>query len=235
MTITCNICGGSNFAEFRGRIASRCADCGSLERTRILKLVLDEYGMPRSGMRILHLAPERSLAKLFSDVAGEGYDPTDLDPSRYKFAQPRRLDLVAEAANLPSKTYDLVIHSHVLEHLPCNITAVLFHLHRALKDDGLHLCGVPIGTEANYAENLGPMDARTATRRFGQHDHVRRFGALDLQRTLGMVFRIPEHYDIETRFGAETLQRHGIPERNWRSWTGSSHLELRKSDLKLVA
>lgn len=35
-----------------------------------------------------------------------------------------------------------------------------------------------------YAEDLGPLAPDEAVRRFGQNDHVRLFGAHDLQATL---------------------------------------------------
>jgi phosphoglycolate phosphatase len=204
-----------------------------MERTRILKLFLDDLGLPKAGDRVLHLAPEAALAPALKAAAGGGYDPADFDPAQYKRVGARKLDLVTDAEALPGKHYDLIIHSHVMEHVPANMTAILWHLHRSLKDDGLHLFCIPM-LKGRFAEDFGPMTAEEATKRFGQGDHVRRFCAADLKRTLGMIFRLPETYDIAVRFGRDRLLSHGIMEYAWRGFTSHTIFELRKGDLKLA-
>nr|WP_226946814.1 class I SAM-dependent methyltransferase [Rhizorhabdus phycosphaerae] len=143
------------------------------------------------------------------------------------------MDLVRDAAALPSGHYDLIIHSHVMEHIPGNVTAVLYHLHRALKPEGRHICCIPIIRDGHSAEDLGPLDPADATARFGQDDHVRRFGGRDVQQTLGMIFRLPEHYDLTATFDEPTLIRNNIPRVVWRGWCPSSVLALGKEDLLL--
>jgi len=113
------------------------------------------------------------------------------------------------------------------------ITAVLYHLHRALKPDGRQICCIPISRNGHYAEDLGPLDAETATARFGQDDHVRIFGGKDIQRTLGMLFRLPADYDLTTIFDEPTLIRNNIPDILWRGWSPNSVLVIAKDDLLL--
>ncbi|CUH42697.1 hypothetical protein RUM4293_01586 [Ruegeria atlantica] len=62
----------------------RCGQCNSLERTRFLKLLLDKYDFPRPGIRVLHLAPEKSL---FDVLTGKNvkYDPVDIEPKNFPF------------------------------------------------------------------------------------------------------------------------------------------------------
>src|SRR3546814_17373430 len=86
---------------------------------------------------------------------------------------------------------DLILHSHVMEHIPCNITAVLYHLHRSLKPEGKQVCCVPIIRDGPYAEDLGPTSADDAAARFGQDDHVRTFGGQATRRHSGMLFSLP--------------------------------------------
>jgi phosphoglycolate phosphatase len=86
-----------------------------------------------------------------------------------------------------------------------------------------------------FAEDLAPLSAEEATRRFGQDDHVRLFGAHDIQATLGMVFALPHDYDLVARFGADLLTRHAIPEPAWSGWSANSVLVLEKDDLLLRA
>jgi phosphoglycolate phosphatase len=87
--------------------------------------------------------------------------------------------------------------------------------------------------ERHYAEDLSPLAPDEATRRFGQNDHVRIFGARDLQATLGMIFALPEHYALLDTYDAALLARHGIPEVAWSGWSTNSVLVLGKEDLLL--
>ena len=42
------------------------------------------------------------------------------------------------------------------------MTAILYHLHRALKPDGRQVCCIPFMRERHYAEDLGPLTAGEA-------------------------------------------------------------------------
>lgn len=120
-----------------------------------------------------------------------------------------------------------------MEHVTCNVTAALFHLHRSLKADGHQVCCMPIMRDLHSAEDLGPLTPDEATLRFGQFDHVRQFGGADIQRTLGMIFTLPERYDLLESFDASELRRHDIPRIAWQGWSPNSVLVLSKSDLLL--
>jgi phosphoglycolate phosphatase len=178
--------------------------------------MLDTQVVLRPGARILHLAPERGIYESLRSIEGVQYDLFDIAPEQYPFASVRRFDLATDVEKLPSRHYDLVIHSHVLEHVPCNATAILFHFHRALVDGGAQLVSIPI-MSARYEEDLGDLTD----------------GAQDLDRTLGMVFRLPNTYDLERMFSKELLDRHRIPENARRGFTSHSVFCFRKDDLKL--
>ncbi|WP_160116584.1 MULTISPECIES: class I SAM-dependent methyltransferase [Ruegeria] len=196
-----------------------------------MKLLLDKYDFPRPGIRVLHLAPEKSL---FDVLTGKNvkYDPVDIEPKNFPFCSVRKFDLCVDAAKLPSNHYDLIIHSHVMEHIPCNVSAVLFDLHRSLKPDGVHFMCIPFmgGTSA---EDLGKISKEDAIAWFGQDDHVRRFGAADVQRNLGMLFKIPRKYSMLNFSSAKELDEANVPERERHGFTGSSIFPLRKNDLLL--
>lgn len=230
---TCNICGCPSLARQRNQAV--CPSCRSDARTRLMWLLIGSRGLVRPGMRVLHFAPERAIAPRLAAILGDGYEPADFDPSGFPdLPGIRRLDLVADAAGLPSRRYDLVIHSHVMEHVRGNMTAVLYHLHRALKPGGRQLCSIPIARDGHYAEDLSPLAEADATARFGQSDHVRRFAAADLQRTLGMIFRLPATYDLHDEFDAATLDRCGLHPAMRLGWSPSSVLVLEKGDLLLT-
>lgn len=232
-TQECNFCGGTTFENWKDRPNSLCSRCHSQERTRVLRLFLDRLELGPDS-KILHIAPERSLAAYLAERVGNGggYDAVDINPDRYKFAGARKLDLVVDAEGLPSNYYDLILHVHVMEHLPCNVTSVLFHLHRALKATGVHLCCIPI-LKGRYAAEFSPMTPERALREFGHKEHVHRFGAEDIQQTLGMVFNLPEEYDLEDHFDSTLLDRFNIPEFARRGWSPHSVLALRKDEIKL--
>lgn len=229
----CNLCGGTTFEDWKNRPKSLCSQCHSQERTRVLKLYLDKLDLgPES--KILHIAPERSLAAYLTARvgSGDGYDAVDINPKRYSFANARKLDLVTDAEGLPSEYYDLILHVHVIEHLPCDDTSVLFHLHRALKPTGLHLCSIPI-LKGRYAAEFTPMSPERALKEFGHKEHVRRFGRDDIHRTLGMIFELPAEYDLETEFDVATLDRFNVPAFARKGWSPHTVLAWRKDQIKL--
>ncbi|UXU07195.1 class I SAM-dependent methyltransferase [Agrobacterium tumefaciens] len=229
----CNICGSGSFIAMNKRPNVRCSGCGSVERTRVIKMMLDQLGLPKPGMRVLHLAPEEGLANYLRGIVGaDNYDARDIDLERYKKIKVTYFDLVKDVDKLPSKAFDLIIHSHVMEHLPCNVTAVLFHLHRALTDNGAHVCSIPI-CDGYYEESTFPLPDAERERRFGQFDHVRRFGTEDLHLTLGMLFKIPKTYDLTTTFSEADLNSANIPATTWRGYSPHSVLALKKGDLLL--
>jgi phosphoglycolate phosphatase len=184
-------------------------------------------------MKILHFAPEEGLSRLFAERAGDGYQPVDINPARYRHCQVRRFDLVTDSESLPNDAYDMIVHVHVMEHIPCNWTAVLFHLHRALRPDGFHIFCLPI-MGGFYEECLADLGPEENAKRFGQWDHVRRFGARDIEKTLGMVFKLPVRYDLEQEFGAEVLDAHSIPRYSRFGMNCDTILVMRKDDLKLA-
>jgi hypothetical protein len=228
----CNLCGGSTWLNMGNREGVRCAECGSLERTRAVKLVLEALGRPRHGDRILHFAPEKGLARLFKAISPQGYEPADFNPAIYPDASPRRFDLTTDCASLQTDCYDLILHMHVLEHVPVNIAHVLHHFHRALKPAGLHIFCIPI-VDAPYDEYLGYLSQEQALRRFGQHDHVRTFGEKDLQRHLGSILRLKDAYSLRDYADDATLARFNIPEALRSGFNGNTIFVMQKNDYLL--
>ena len=210
----------------------RCVRCGSLERTRVAALYLTGADRPRPGATVLHFAPERGLSALLREAAGENYRALDIDPSRYPDLEATRFDLCSDVFGLAASSADLIVHNHVLEHLECNYTAVLVRLARTLKRSGAMLFSVPI-LPGGFTDELidGSLESKLA--KFGEALHVRRFGDAVLQQTLGMVFRIPERYDLAERFGEARLAAANIPQHHWRAFTGASVFRVTRDDLRL--
>ncbi len=180
----CNICGGAAFTDMPKRPRVRCADCGSLERTRVAALHVTERLRLMQGSRILHFAPERGLSAMLREIGGEGYRAVDIEPSRYPGLDVERFDLCDDVFDLPLGHYDLIVHNHVLEHIECNYSVVLIRLARSLSDTGSMLFSLPI-LPGGFTDELVDATWEEKLQRFGPMVHVRRFGTDTLQRPSG--------------------------------------------------
>lgn len=230
----CNICGGTTFGEINGRMNARCESCGSYERTRLLYLYLQTLDI-KPDWKILHLAPERGLSTVLCSMVLLGnYESADINPKRYAFdCNCRFLDL-CDLDCEPSDQYDLIIHSHVLEHTPCNIAYTLYHLHRMLTSTGRHVCIIPF-SKGNWDECFDlQLSREERKKRFGQWDHVRLFGRKDIDRYLGKLLSLPLSFDACSVVSDDVLRYANIPESHWRGFHGGTVLVLRKSDMKLL-
>jgi hypothetical protein len=187
-----------------------------------------------STSRVLHFAPEQGLyAKISQIVAPGNYCVADIDPGRFTFApDARRMDL-CDLDELPENHFDLILHSHVMEHIPCNVAYTLFHLHRGLKPDGHHVCVIPF-LPGSYDECFADIGDAERVRRFGQNDHVRRFGRDDVDRHLGSVLDFDRDFDATRDFEPSALLEANIPESTWRGLTVHTVLKLRKKDMRLL-
>ena len=165
-------------------------------------------------------------------MSPRGYDPVDLKPSLYKNIGVRKFDIVADSPTLPNNYYDLILHSHVMEHIPCTFAFPFYHFSRALKPDGVHVFCVPLMAGC-YDEDLVRSRPRMPYADFGQDDHVRRFGKSDIERHLGMVMRLDTNFSLYRMFDAQTLDRHNISESQRTGMHGSTIFIASKSDYRL--
>lgn len=231
--MTCNICGCDEFLDMNSRKSVRCKKCGSLERTRLLWLYLQRLEISKNT-RILHLAPERGLYDRIKTLTDKSnYVVADINPKAYSFApECKKIDL-CDLEDWPSFEFDLIIHSHVLEHVPCNIAYTLFHLHRMLSNNGTHLCIIPF-MPGKYDECFQDIGDHERIRRFGQNDHVRRFGSDDIHAHLGKLLKLPSKFDATEDFSPKTLIEANIPENHWRGFHIGTVLSLKRQDMVLL-
>lgn len=230
----CNICSGTTWGDQNSRAKVRCLRCNSLERTRALKLILDSLELPKPGSNILHFAPEVSLSSYLANKSPCNYEPVDYNPHLFpSIKNIKKFDIVTDSENLQSNYYDVIIHSHVAEHIPINIAYFFFHFSRSLKPDGYHIFCLPL-MPGNYDEYFGPLTEREATERFGQKDHVRKFGISDLNLHLGSIMRLPNNYDLGNYASEELMNHHNIPISQRRGFHGSTVFVARKNDYLLT-
>ncbi|WP_422002140.1 methyltransferase domain-containing protein [Roseovarius mucosus] len=213
--LECPICKGSEYEDFNGRQNARCSTCRAVERNRLMWMILDRLGGFEPGKRVLQLAPEPSLARKFNDLSGDAYHGAEVNAERFQKSQNksiRMLDLCTDLAAIPDASYDVILHNHVLEHVPCDVREVLRQLDRILAPGGLHFLSVPIRGEKTD-EDLSP-DLTDAERqaRFGEKDHMRIFGSSDLRDLLQEVWGTGPHLiePIEI-FDRDDLRRAAIP------------------------
>jgi SAM-dependent methyltransferase len=150
-----------------------CPYCESFERTRMMALALRERGLPRKGDRVLHVAPDRSLRTMLAAlpvtyVAGDKMEPG------YDYP-PGTVPLDVTGIPFPDDHFDVVICSHVLEHVPDDRKA-MHELRRVLKPGGLAILLVPMADMPVTDEDPTVTDPAERLRRFGQFDHVRTYG-----------------------------------------------------------
>lgn len=178
MSNECPICSYRGaFRNFRGRLLAQCPQCSSLERHRLAWLFWQQEtnlfdGAPK---KMLHMAPEPCFRGRLPNVPGLEYLTGDLSPTSAR----AMLKLNLCQLDLAPQSFDLFHCSHVLEHIP-NDAAAMRELHRVLKPGGWGLIQVPL---RRGAHTLFDPQARTPQQRkrlYGQANHVRIYGELDL-------------------------------------------------------
>lgn len=235
--LTCPICAGGTFVSYNGRAGAQCIDCKSLERTRLLWLVLEHAGVIKSGAKVLHIAPEAALMPALAERLGEGYQPVDIDPALYPGAKPavKKLDLCADLADIAEGTFDVIIHNHVLEHVACGVEDVLSELTRVLAPGGSQFLSVPFRgkqTREDLSETLSESDR---VREFGQADHMRLFGSDDFPALLSRLWGVDNPvYALDGVLTEAEARTYAIPPETLTRVGGHTIFHQRKSVAEAV-
>jgi len=140
--------------------------------------------------KILHVAPDFGLHLWLQRQKNVVTTACDIDTKRYRHIP----DVVAaDLTNIPfsDETFDLVLCSHVLEHIPDDRKAMAEIL-RVLRPGGQALLLVPFALDgAGTDEDVALSDPQEQERRFGQWDHVRLYDRDDfLQRLRAVGFDV---------------------------------------------
>ena len=153
-----------------------CTYCCSLPRQRTICYFIANHLTKASGKKqdILLFAPELCTERFFRRN-GITYKTSDL----FRRGCDLRLDLCD--IHLPDSSQDLIICSHILEHVP-NDAKAMSELSRILRKSGTALIMTPMDLDIEYTVEE-PDDIKThhsvakkRTDMFGQQDHVRLYG-----------------------------------------------------------
>ena len=166
----CGYLGRFGPAGKNARIGQLCPACRSYERHRLVAVAFQRRFLDLCGKDVLHFAPEPAIRPLVLNEKPASYVTADIDPG----LADRVLDL--ENVDLPGASFDVVIASHVLEHV--DDAKALAELHRILRPGGQLIAMVPIveGWAETY-EDAAKTSPRDRASYFGRHDHVRYYGA----------------------------------------------------------
>lgn len=181
----CPICDKPSSAFIPGgvvkkRANAKCPSCGALERHRLFWLYFVNSLMPRfitSRLRLLHVAPEAYISKRLKGIDGIDYVSGDL------FMPDVDVKLDLTDIEFPDATFDIILCSHILEHIPDDATA-MHEMFRVIRPGGFLLVMVPLYGATTYEDwSIATPEGRLA--HFGQNDHVRKYGE-DIEQRLAL-------------------------------------------------
>ncbi len=204
--VLCPIC-NSSFKMFGSfgiikRENAKCHSCGSLERHRLIfKYVNEKFNLfnSKEKIRLLHFAPEKIFYDIFSNNNNIEYTACDLFPEKYNYNGKTKITK-ADITKIPfsDNSFDFIICSHVLEHIPNDLIA-MSELYRVLTKNGNSILQVPIdyNREETYEDhNITTPEGRLKA--FGQDDHVRIYGKDYKTRLKNSGFIVNEDNYIST-------------------------------------
>lgn len=185
-----------------------CPVCFANSRTRLLlEYIQREIKIDKasSRFRLLHVAPEYGIYSRLKVNENIDYVAVDLNPIEYRDIEGvSRCDVTA--IDFANDSFDLIICSHVLEHVPQDHVAIK-ELFRVLKSGGTAILQVPISASLQMTiEDPNLTDPRERERRFGQHDHVRIYGADYPTRLRNGGFSV-EVFDATSHWDAAIVEK----------------------------
>jgi SAM-dependent methyltransferase len=148
-----------------------CPHCRSATRHKALVIWLSKYLEEENrNLETLLFAPDPGVENWLRRQTNISLTTTD-------YSAPK-VDHHWDITDIPASvaSYDLVLCSHVMEHVP-NDAKAFSELARILRPDGVLVLQVPYARDCSDTdEDPSITDPEERTRRFGQFDHVRRYG-----------------------------------------------------------
>jgi SAM-dependent methyltransferase len=203
-SVYCPVC-DAHFNKFipSGNIGI-CPACSSGSRHRAIYLFLKRKTNFFTGkMKVLHFAPEHCFYKSFKAMPNLEYLSADLNSPRAMV----KMDI----NNIPYEDnhFDIVISSHVLEHIPDDMKAMR-ELYRVASKQGwsIHLAPIDYSRETTLEDpSVNTPELRQDF--YGHHDHKRIYGRdyASRLRAAGFLVDVLEPKDYLT--GIE-MKKYGV-------------------------
>ena len=184
-----------------------CPECGCSDRDRLIISYLEKINVKTAseGLSLLQIAPAGSIDNYLKIWCPNlKYHTTDLYMDDVTFKSD-----IQNMKEVADGSYDVIICSHVLEHVQDDRQA-LKELKRVLKDDGQIVFLVPIDLDATEIDEEWGCSEEENWRRFGQGDHCRAYSKQ------GLVDRLEEQFHVHQLgldyFGEEIFDECGLTE-----------------------
>ena len=152
----------------------------------------------------------------FSKLNNVRYVTTDLQESH--------VSLNSDIQNLPFKDnlFDIVICSHVLEHIP-NDQKGMMEIFRVLKKDGWAILQVPLNEDLEVTyEDPSITSPLERLKHFGQEDHVRIYGRDYYKRLEQAGFDVKKDNFAKT-LPKDNIRRYGLMEHEIINYVTKQH------------
>jgi SAM-dependent methyltransferase len=203
--VYCPVCDKSFSNWWHNETYGMCPYCRSCARHRFMWVYMQRVDGPwkKEGCKMLLFAPDWGIERQLRRQGNIQLTTADICAPEADL----KIDITAMA--LPDGSFDGIICSHVLEHVPDD-HAAFREMRRILRPGGSSLVMVPLnGTIYQSDEDPTVTDPEERHRRFGQFDHVRRYG-LDIQdRAAKGGFAVKCH-SITSVMSAEEMKRMGL-------------------------
>jgi SAM-dependent methyltransferase len=187
--------------------AYSCPSCDASDRERLYALYLDRAfssHAPGRGCRVLEFAPSPGLSRKLKRMPFVDYRSADL----YRNNVDDRID-ITDMRSYADASFDIVLCSHVLEHVPDDRRAMR-ELHRVLRPDGFAIVMVPLVHGVDETNEDAAIDTpEQRWKYFGSDDHVRQYGKRDFADRLAAAGFDLDRLGISF-FGTEAFRRAGI-------------------------
>jgi hypothetical protein len=183
---------------------AECPWCRSNDRERLLYLFLrghtDLFTRPQ---RILHVAPEARLRRAIERAHPALYETTDL--------RMPGVDFHCDLASIPRPdgSYDAVLCSHVLEHVPDD-RAAMRELRRVLAPGGFAVLQVPIATRLTETRDDPGLAPEQRAEQHGDPTHLRLYAEPDYVARLEAASFTVDARDATALLGEQAVRSYAL-------------------------
>jgi len=144
-------------------------------------------------LKILHIGPEFCLQPVLTAIPNATYVSADLMSSLVDMLEVKP-DVCMSVTHgcFPSEAFDLVICSHVLEHVDADREAMV-ELFRMTKPGGLAIVPVPVAWDCELTDERKELSPLQRAEYYGESDHLRMYGRDYLDRLREAGFAVMLH------------------------------------------